>query len=367
MAATCAILTTLTRRAPRHDLLGGTEKSPASTATTRTILANSWDVHSTESLRSTLAWLRDVGHRAGHTPSPTDGLGPGGLLAWDLCRLVSVAGWGYVADYISEDEAWSAIAPAAATLQRTYVSWADLGQAYTRGAYKWDQAAGADCATRTQALLQDASSPWRTLPWSTDLGAAPLGAAPLGAPPAVNLAAGTVNVGDHQLRVKINHQAPGDYLKRQVENQVSGAIWSGIIGVVIVVVAILLLGGIGLYVYLNRDAKSPATATAAKWNGKTPFTCDGNDQLTLTGVTANLSGTAVTARGNCQLTLSGVNLTAGVGIDASANAKVIVTGGSITASANSVVASGNATVSCTGTKVSGKSKASGGAKVTGAN
>ena len=74
MAATCAILTTLTRRAPRHDLLGGTEKSPESTATTRTILANSWDVQNAESLRSTLAWLRDVGHRAGHTPSPTDGL-----------------------------------------------------------------------------------------------------------------------------------------------------------------------------------------------------------------------------------------------------------------------------------------------------
>src|SRR6202000_2382930 len=108
-----AILTTLTRRAPRHDLLGGTEKSPESTTTTRTVLANSWGVRDAESLRKTLTWLRQEGHRVGHRASPDDGLGPQGLLAWDLARLVAVAGWGYVADYISEEEAWAAIGPAA--------------------------------------------------------------------------------------------------------------------------------------------------------------------------------------------------------------------------------------------------------------
>ena len=44
-----------------------------------------------------------------------------------------------------------------------------------------------------------------------------------------------------------------------------------------------------------------------------------------------------------------------------------MTGGSITATTSSVVAAGAAQVSCTGTKVSGKSKAAGGAKITGAN
>jgi len=360
MTATCGILTTLTRREPRHDLLGGTVKSPESTTTTRTILANSWDVRDASSLRKTLAWLRDGGHRAGHPPSPNDGLGPQGLLAWDLARLVAVAGWGYVADYISEEEAWSFIGPAAATLQRSYQSWEDLGQAYVKGAYTWDAAAGADCANRCQALLQDPASPWRTVPWGTELGYAPLAA-----PQAVNLDAGTVKLGGgYQLQVKIGGKTPGNYVK----NQVSSMIWGWVIGGIILVLAVLILGGIGVYAYMNRNATSGAAANAAaKWDGKTPFTCAGNDDLTLSGVTANVSGTAITARGNCHLTLTGVNITAAVGIDAGGTAKVTMTGGSINATTSSVVAAGGAQVSCTGTKVSGKSKASGGAKITGAN
>jgi hypothetical protein len=105
------------------------------------------------------------------------------------------------------------------------------------------------------------------------------------------------------------------------------------------------------------------SAAAATWDGKTTFECGGNDAVTLTGVTATA---AVKAGGNCQLTMTGVSITAPVAIDASGNAKVIMTGGSITSSTSSVVASANAKVDLVGTKVSGKSKASGGAKITGA-
>lgn len=358
MTATCGILTTLTRRSPRHDLLGGTPKSPESTATTRTILANSWDVQNAESLRRTLAWLRDEGHRKGHAASPNDGLGPRGLLAWDLCRLVAVAGWGFVADYISEDEAWSYVAPAAAVLQRSYQSWEDLGQAYVKAAYVWNPGAGADCAPRCQALLQDPQSPWRTVPWTTDLGAI---TAP-GSQPAANLAAGTVNLGGgHQLQVKVGGMTPGNYVKAQV----SSMIWGWIIGGIILLVAVLFLGGLGLYVYMQ--SKGSHTASAGTWDGKSPFTCAGDDNFTLSGVTASVSGTAITARGNCHLALTGVSISAAVGIDATGNAHVTMNGGSITASTSSVVASGAAQVHCTGTKVSGRSKASGAAKVTGAN
>ena len=70
--------------------------------------------------------------------------------------------------------------------------------------------------------------------------------------------------------------------------------------------------------------------------------------------------------GTFQLTLTGVSITAPVAIEAGANAKVIMTGGSVTASTNSVVASGSAKVDLVGTKVSGKSKASAAAKITGA-
>ena len=183
-----------------------------------------------------------------------------------------------------------------------------------------------------------------------------------------NLAAGTFDMGGgQQLKLEINGKSPEGFLK----DKASSMIWGWIIGAVIV--GILVLGGIGLAGYIYFAAKSGAsgagvaTGAAAKWDGKSTLECSGNDVISLVGVKANVSGTAIKASGNCDLTLTGVDITAGTGIEASANAKVKMTGGSIKATTNSVVASAAAKVDCTGTTVTGKSKASGAAKVTGAN
>ena len=181
--------------------------------------------------------------------------------------------------------------------------------------------------------------------------------------PQHNLAAGTFDMGGgQQLRVKINGQTPENYLK----NKASGMIWGWVIGAVIVGLMVLSLVGVGIYVYVvARDSSGGAgakMAAAATWDGKSTFECSGNDSVALTGVTATAG---VKAIGNCHLTLTSVSITAPVAIEASGNAKVTMTGGSITASTSSVVASGNAGVELVGTKVIGKSKTSGGAKVTG--
>jgi hypothetical protein len=183
-----------------------------------------------------------------------------------------------------------------------------------------------------------------------------------------NLGAGTFDMGGgQQLQIEINGKTPEGYLK----DKASSMIWGWIIGAVII--GLMVLGGIGLGIYIYVEAKNPSTGTgvktgaAAKWDGKSTFECKGNDVVALTGVKANVSGTAIKASANCQLTLTGVDITAGVGIEASASAKVTMTGGSITATTNSVVATAAAKVDCVGTKVTGKSKASGAAKVTGAN
>ena len=185
-------------------------------------------------------------------------------------------------------------------------------------------------------------------------------------PPQHNLGAGTFDAGGgQQLQVKINGKTPEGYLK----DKASSMIWGWIIGAVII--GLLVLGGIGLAGYIYYQAKSPGggaqTGAAATWDGKSTFECKGNDVVALTGVKANVSGTAIKASANCQLTLTGVDITAAVGIEASASAKVTMTGGSITATTNSVVATAAAKVDCVGTKVTGKSKASNAAKVTGAN
>jgi hypothetical protein len=185
-----------------------------------------------------------------------------------------------------------------------------------------------------------------------------------------NLAAGTFDMGGgQQLKLKINGKSPEGFLK----DKASSMIWGWIIGAVII--GILVLGGIGLAGYIFFAARSTgagggagvATGAAAKWDGKSTLECKGNDVMELTGVKANVSGTAIKASGNCQLSMVGVDITAATGIEASASAKVTMTGGSITATTNSVVASAAAKVDCVGTKVTGKSKASGAAKVTGAN
>jgi len=166
--------------------------------------------------------------------------------------------------------------------------------------------------------------------------------------------------------VTIDGKSPEQFLKKKA----SDMIWGWIIGAAIL--GIILLGCIGVGVYIYFQAKDPGggasarrSAAAGSWDGKSTFECKGNDVVALTGVTATVSGTAIKASANCQLTLVGVNLTASTGIEASNNAKVTMTGGSIKATTNSVVASNGAKVDLVGTTVTGKSKTSGGAKVTG--
>jgi hypothetical protein len=206
LAAT-AVLTTLTRREPRYDLLGGAPKTPDPEATSKTILANSWNIDGRDKLISTLEWLGGGGHSQDYakaaaafaqaTPDQKQQdpklavvnqlgteIGNRGLLAWDLGRLLAVAGWGYLAGYCSEDEAWGAIFSAGVRLRGTYGSWEEYGKHYRFGALFWDATATAQIDPILAQLSSAPTSPWRTVAWSLDGAAA---AAPMaggyGAPP----------------------------------------------------------------------------------------------------------------------------------------------------------------------------------------
>jgi len=50
-----------------------------------------------------------------------------------MARLVTVAGWGYCLQWISEGEAWSYVWAAAQAVQRYYSSWEELGQHHLLG------------------------------------------------------------------------------------------------------------------------------------------------------------------------------------------------------------------------------------------
>jgi hypothetical protein len=348
MNATCAILTKMTRRYPRHDLLGGAVKDPESMSDTRTNLTNSWDVSDAEKLRSTLAWLRDEGHRAERAPGVRDGLGPAGLLAFDYVRLIAVAGWGYQADYISDAEAWSYIAPAATKLQQTYSSWKDLGQSYVMGTFAWNADAGPGCEYNYAALTRDADSPWRVLPWQMDLSLSAEIPAPTVNPQrtlaiyAVASAAMMTLVGGLWLSVG-----------RTVFHEVKGAVAD---------VASTPRSG-------APAATTPASAIAvapAAWDGKTPLVCGGNQQLVIEGVSAELGAqTPITATANCHLTLKNVSLKGATALVATGSAVVEVESGSIAGSTSAVSAMGSAAVNLHGTRVSGPLHHLGSARITG--
>ncbi len=187
-----------------HGLLGGAASSPEVAQDRATVLRRDWDAADRAGLVKSLDWLARDGHRrefnqvcaldqevcAKLQPWETvesaiddkellakihftrrhrERVGTRSLLVWDMVRLVSVAGWGFLAGMISEDEAWSYIIPAAQTLQRAYASWDELGKHHLLGREFWAGEWDGRFARCHLAMFDDLASPWRTLPWSTDL------------------------------------------------------------------------------------------------------------------------------------------------------------------------------------------------------
>ncbi len=189
----------------RHDLLFCYDPSPQSTAHTRKLLAEWWDIKSHDDVLKKLDWLAGGGQRVefdrivkvqnapkgvvrdtyvnvlkkqygeaefnrkwNYVQKYKEQLGAKSLIAWDLCRIVSISRWAVLCDYLSEDEAWSRIMPAAKKLQRTFSSWDDLGTNYMIGRNFW-RADVSSYDSIKQKLLTDSSSPWKRIPWNTPL------------------------------------------------------------------------------------------------------------------------------------------------------------------------------------------------------
>ena len=138
----------------------------------------------------------------------------------------------------------------------------------------------------------------------------------------------------------------------------SVAVWVGLLLPVLIVVLV--------FANLFRQGVFGDMGFGTSWSGKETLECDGNDQITVSDVAADLgSDTAVSASGNCTVHIKHCTITAGTGIEAAGNAHVYVEQGSIKATKLSVDASGNAHVELHGTKVTGPKMVAGNAKVVG--
>lgn len=108
---------------------------------------------------STLAFVRAF------APS----VGDRGLLAWDLCRLIMLARDGKFLGYLTDDEAWSWINPAADKLREAYDSWSDLGESFLVGRMYWaGESRAAELYLQARSALVDLLKPdgeWGKTPW----------------------------------------------------------------------------------------------------------------------------------------------------------------------------------------------------------
>jgi hypothetical protein len=175
-------------------------------------LNENWGVSSTDSARSTIAWLLGEGHRvyfndvvaiarnpkntwkqavqkfdepervleyvehwseteaelraAGMLKSEQDIAR--GILSWDLGRAINVARMAYDAGYLSQSEAWAAIDQAAALARPAFASWEELARSYILGRAMWSGSGMTldGLINIAQKLLVDAESPWTQIRWA---------------------------------------------------------------------------------------------------------------------------------------------------------------------------------------------------------
>jgi hypothetical protein len=190
----------------RHDLLTGLPIDGGNREWCKSFVQRWWGVSSRADLLEVLAWLKADGLRldwndlAAYLASIGDDelrafvsqldsnmahsvemvqkyaaqLGSKSILGFDLCRYVAVCRWGCLCGYLTEDEAWDRIMPAAAKLQATFSSWNELGQNYLIGREFWSYEQTLEDGPRMQQwieyLVASPDTPWNSNPWDLELG-----------------------------------------------------------------------------------------------------------------------------------------------------------------------------------------------------
>lgn len=154
-------------------------------------------------------------------------------------------------------------------------------------------------------------------------------------------------------------------IERKISGWIGGCVFSIFFFGFVALLLIVIFGYVGFSFMTAGNPVNEASEKAAEWDGKTPFVCPPNGNVTLSGVTADLPGTAIKAGGNCTLVLEDMNITGDVAVDAGGNATVTITGGTLKGKKNSIVAGGNANVVVSGATVDGPTKKSGGATISG--
>jgi hypothetical protein len=376
--------------------LGGRPAGPSARRWARGVLKDSWGVTDADTLRDRVAWLTTEGHTAEYreTCARFDALpahereselrlmfvgrfrsevGEQGLLAWDRVRVINVVGWGFLAGYVTEAEAWDLILPAARACQRAYGSWQELGRHYLLGMAFWGPGHLERAQPAFDGLVADRSGPWQTIPWATPLGGAPrarsgaAASAPGGsrmwlaaggcvAALLVTFACGGGVVIAAGAAYFLAYSPPGD-------TPAPGGAWvppateapTGAPGADAAAAGVPPAAG-----------RPPNLPRASDWDGKAPLVCAGAKKVAVVGVTARFSeGAAIAASASCQITIVDSDIQAPVALKVANSAKVHVYGGRLAGSQHAVEAANASQVVLSGTSVEGKVTKKNAAKIEG--
>ena len=175
----------------RHDLLGG--GFPADDA--RALLASAWNSHDRATVRRTLVWLENEGHRhrweamlqafedgdpeleeeAFADPELREELGVvnrfgqrhRSLVAWDLCRAVALVRFAHAGEYLTEAESWQWVERFGAMIRSSFSSWREMADNYMVGREFSSGPPDTDLLHAQLSLLDPANphSPWNQIGW----------------------------------------------------------------------------------------------------------------------------------------------------------------------------------------------------------
>jgi len=196
------------RNGDRRDMLPPEVRADSSVANTRSILHEWWRVDTRRDLLQTLDRLDAGGHRAVFQQkgqsllAMTDTQFQAALaeahkrphdvrrmklvreyykkhrgdsfLAWDYCRYIMLCRWGYHVGFLTREEAWGRMMPAARKIQAGFRSWSELGDDYLVGRELWSpeetEKTGKYYRDLEVWLVKDPRSEWNLLPWAMNLG-----------------------------------------------------------------------------------------------------------------------------------------------------------------------------------------------------
>ena len=186
-------------------VMGGGKASDEYVNLIREMLKEDWEITDRNSALSAISSLRDQGHRkdfdlmlkhvlqldqqefsqfynsctgqpemkkllaGSYKTKDIAEIGRKSIIGWDYCRLVYLAECSYRAGYISEEEAWKEIMPAAKVIQSTFSSWQEMSENYLLGREFWSGGSEPRMIMAKALLLSDRQSPWLRYAWNLPL------------------------------------------------------------------------------------------------------------------------------------------------------------------------------------------------------